>query len=477
MRLGLTMLKNTIFKYRDVSGWKAAGIRLFIATVVLIGCSSAFAQNKDGQPERISQAELEQVLAPIALYPDTILAHILVAATYPIEVVQAERWTAANTELQGSDAVAAVEDMDWDPSVRALVAFPQILKRLSQDLVWTQRLGDAFLADEEQVLASVQNLRELAEQAGSLDEMDKVTVTREDRTIIIEPRDREVVYVPYYDPRVVYGPWRWSQYEPIYWDYPYYEYGYHGRPYYDSFYAHNRHNSFYWGPRVSLSFGFFFNTFDWRDRHLVRISSRHYRPHRYYDHYGIVGHRYGERWVHNPRRRHGHRNRHITHRDYRSQGNSQQVTQQQRISSTLATQRRNNVQTQSSSAGQVQTNRRGAANRGARISNYPSRDSRLVIPGRASAIEDTQRAPIANANRRVTRTAAPRPNRASMPAPPSARSAVVTAPPKSAPARPVAPPKTQTRSAKPAPAKQATATHPRPKRAQSLPRRERVRPK
>src|SRR5690606_9466242 len=97
-------------------------------------------------------AELDQMLAPVALYPDTVLSHVLIASTYPLEVVQADRWTRENPGLETEAAVAAVENQDWDPSVKALVAFPQVLDRMSADLAWTQRLGDAFLADEGAVM-------------------------------------------------------------------------------------------------------------------------------------------------------------------------------------------------------------------------------------------------------------------------------------------------------------------------------------
>jgi hypothetical protein len=278
---------------------------LFVTTLMFSSFTISIVQAQDNGEVEISQAELEQVLAPIALYPDTILSHILVASTYPLEVVQAERWVLNNEQLEGQNTVAAAEDKDWDPSVQALLAFPQILKRMSQDLNWTQRLGDAFLQGEERVLASVQNLRELAQAAGNLDDMERMTATREKRNIIIEPREREVVYVPYYDTRVVYGAWPWQHYQPTYWNYPY-----AGSRYSGDYYARNRHTSFYWGPRISLSFGFFSNSFNWRNNHIVRISSRHYQPRRYYNRRDILSHRYAERWVHNSNRRFGNHRRH-----------------------------------------------------------------------------------------------------------------------------------------------------------------------
>lgn len=407
---------------------------LLITALLFSVFTTGIAQDldKDKSEGFISQAELEQILAPIALYPDTILSHILVASTYPLEVVQAERWILQNAELLGQEAVEAAQENDWDPSVFALVAFPQVLKRMSQDLKWTQRLGDAFLQDQEHVLASVQNLRELAEEAGSLDEMEKVTVTHDESNIIIEPREREVIYVPYYDTRVVYGPWRWQHYQPTHWGYPY-----TNSLYYDDYYAHNRHNSFFWGPRVSLSFGFFSNTFHWGNHHLVRISSRHYRPHRYYNHHDILDHRYAERWVHDAHRRHGNRNSHVGHGVDRSGGNEgpgRQVVQiqgnqirphmrQEQIRDQLLRRKNRPIGTNSTRRvirpqNQSVTNRstlvnrstsvNGStlANRNTVITNYPTKNVRVGLPGRAHAVEDNRRVvnrPVARSvNRQAT---------------------------------------------------------------------------
>src|SRR5512142_1269857 len=109
-----------------------------------------------------SQPELDQMLAPIALYPDPLLSQILMASTYPLEIVEAARWSRANPSLKGDDAVRAVQQRDWDPSVKSLVAFPQILQMMDEKLDWTERLGDAFLAQEAQVMDTVQNLRQKA---------------------------------------------------------------------------------------------------------------------------------------------------------------------------------------------------------------------------------------------------------------------------------------------------------------------------
>ena len=131
---------------------------------VLLTLPAAVAQNRPA----FSPEELDQMLAPIALYPDSLLSQILMAATYPLEVVQAARWSRANSQLKGQDAVRAVEPMDWDPSVKSLVAFPQILHRMDEQLDWTQRLGEAFLEQEPHVMDAIQGLRQRAERAGNL---------------------------------------------------------------------------------------------------------------------------------------------------------------------------------------------------------------------------------------------------------------------------------------------------------------------
>ena len=164
-----------------------------------------------------SQAELDQMLAPIALYPDSLLSQILMAATYPMEVVLAARWSRGNSGLSGEQAVRAVERYEWDPSVKSLVAFPQILDMMDQKLEWTQRLGDAFLAQQQQVMDTVQQLRDKAQAAGNLQSNEYVRVVPQERVIIIEQVNPRVVYVPYYDPWRVYGSWWWPAYPPVYW--------------------------------------------------------------------------------------------------------------------------------------------------------------------------------------------------------------------------------------------------------------------
>ncbi|MGE5838308.1 MAG: DUF3300 domain-containing protein, partial [Deltaproteobacteria bacterium] len=151
-----------------------------------------------------------------ALYPDSLLAQILMASTYPLEVVQAARWAKANQNLKGDALTKALEEEDWDPSVRSLVNFPQVLEMMNEKLEWTQKLGDAFLAQQKDVMDTVQKLRTKAYGEGNLKstEEQKVVVEEETKAIIIEPAKPEVVYVPTYNPTVVYGSWPYPSYPP-----------------------------------------------------------------------------------------------------------------------------------------------------------------------------------------------------------------------------------------------------------------------
>ena len=167
-----------------------------------------------------SQEELDQLLAPVALYPDALLAQVLMAATYPLDIVAADRWVKANPGLKDKALEDALQQQPWDPSVKSLVVFPQVLAMMSEKLDWTQKLGDAFLAQQKDVLATAQALRAKAVQQGSLKDSkeQKVTTEVENNTTVIkiEPTNPEVVYVPTYNPTVVYGAWPYPAYPPYY---------------------------------------------------------------------------------------------------------------------------------------------------------------------------------------------------------------------------------------------------------------------
>src|SRR5690554_203582 len=231
-----------------------------------------------------SNEKLQQLLAPIALYPDTVLTHILIASTYPLEVVQADRWAKQHQGLTADEAVNRAENEPWDPSVKALLAFPSLLDRLSEDLLWSQELGEAFLADEEGTLNAVQALRQQAWDNGSLQDMEHQKVVRVKEQIVIQPLRREVVYIPYYDTLTVYGSWRWQAYPPVYWAHP---------PRYRS--------GFYWGFSAPVGDWFYSSGFYWPNRTVVINLNRpyYYGTHRRYGYHQD----YTQHWRHD----HNHR--------------------------------------------------------------------------------------------------------------------------------------------------------------------------
>jgi hypothetical protein len=167
-----------------------------------------------------SQEELDQLLAPVALYPDNLLAQVLMASTYPLEIVQADRWVKANSKLQGKQLEDAVQQQSWDASVKSVAMVPQVVAMMSEKIDWTQKLGDAFLGQQEDVMKTAQALRAKAQQQGALKDSKEQKVTTEtvsNTTVIkIEPTNPEVVYVPTYNPTVVYGSWPYPAYPPYY---------------------------------------------------------------------------------------------------------------------------------------------------------------------------------------------------------------------------------------------------------------------
>jgi hypothetical protein len=170
--------------------------------------------------------QLEALVAPIALYPDSLLSSVLMASTYPLEIVQAERWLTHNKKLSGDALKAAVDKHAWDASVKALIATPPVLAMMNSELDWTHKLGDAVLAQQTDVMEAIQRSRLRAQENDKLTTTpeQKVTVEQQDnrRTVVIEQASDDMVYVPAYDPGVVYGAWPYSDYPPYYWGYPSY---------------------------------------------------------------------------------------------------------------------------------------------------------------------------------------------------------------------------------------------------------------
>ena len=160
-----------------------------------------------GQPQTapLTPAQLQQLVAPIALYPDALVAQILAASAYPTQIVEAERFLQQNPNLKGKDLGDAVDQQDWDPSVKALTQFPSVLANLDKDLSWTSELGDANLNQQADVMQAVQFMRKKAQEAGNLKTTPQQTVADQGSDVIIQPADPNVVYVPDYDPELIYG--------------------------------------------------------------------------------------------------------------------------------------------------------------------------------------------------------------------------------------------------------------------------------
>ncbi|HUC19517.1 MAG TPA: DUF3300 domain-containing protein [Acetobacteraceae bacterium] len=170
------------------------------------------------EPTTYNAEQLDAMLAPIALYPDSLLTQILMASTFPLQIVEASRWLEqpGNAQLKGDALTQALESQDWDPSVKSLVPFPQVLAMLNNNLDWTQQLGYAFATQQADVMASVQRLRAQAQQAGALQSTTQQTVSADQGAIVIQPANPQVVYVPVYNPTVVYGPWPYPALPPVY---------------------------------------------------------------------------------------------------------------------------------------------------------------------------------------------------------------------------------------------------------------------
>ena len=190
----------------------AVGLALFVAGAGnLVHAQDPMppaAQPADTQA--LSPQQLDNLVAPIALYPDPLLTQVLVASTYPLEIVEAQQWLRENSSLSGESLMTAAQQQTWDSSVQALVAFPDVLARLNEDVRWTASLGNAFLAQQADVLAAIQRLRVSAQNNGRLNSSPQEIVTNQmdngQSAIEIQPADPQVIYVPVYDPAYIWGP-------------------------------------------------------------------------------------------------------------------------------------------------------------------------------------------------------------------------------------------------------------------------------
>ena len=213
--------------------------------------------------------QLQQLVAPIALYPDSLVAQILAASTFPEQIVEADRWVQAHADLKGDALAQAVDQQPWDPSVKALAAFPSVLGNMDKNLSWTSSLGDAYYNQEQDVMDAVQVMRQKAEQAGNLKSTPQQTVTTQDSTITIEPASPDVVYVPAYDPWLVYGgpivAWPgWYPYPGIWFGGPYLSWGI----------------GFGIGWFGGFGWGWGHWGFDWHHHYATYNHSRYYSPSR-----------------------------------------------------------------------------------------------------------------------------------------------------------------------------------------------------
>ena len=210
--------------------------RLIMAALLCLLPLGALAQTPAAAPSQalLKPAELDQLVAPIALYPDPLLSEVLIASTYPLEVVQADRWAKSNSSLKGEALTAALAKQGWDDSVKALAQVPNVLTMMADQLDWTQKLGDAVLAQQPELMDAIQRLRGRAQANGKLQSTKELTVTvtsaapaqggggqaQEGQApaqyIVIEPTSPTEMYVPYYDPAVVYGAWPYPDYSPYY---------------------------------------------------------------------------------------------------------------------------------------------------------------------------------------------------------------------------------------------------------------------
>src|SRR5579871_575587 len=216
---------------RVTSGLSVALMLLFPAGAILFAQDYAqTAPPPPGAPQSqlLAPEQLDDLVAPVALYPDNLLSQVLVASTYPLEVVEASQWLQQNRNLQGQQLIDAARQMNWDASIQALVAFPDVLNRLASDVQWTTALGNAFLAQQADVMNAVQHLRAEAQASGHLNSSPQQTVTEQTENgqsaIEIMPANPQVVYVPVYNPEYIWGPPVWGYYPPLY--YPSYAFGF-----------------------------------------------------------------------------------------------------------------------------------------------------------------------------------------------------------------------------------------------------------
>jgi hypothetical protein len=206
-------MKLKFFQNRFLSGVVTCLAALAISVLPTLAQDGEAPPPEQGEPAppgppqnaQLSPEQLQQLVAPIALYPDALVAQILAASAYPTQIVEAQRFLEANPNLKGQPLGAEVDKQDWDPSVKALTQFPSVLANMNKDLSWTSELGDANYNQKADVMNAVQYMRQKAKQAGHLNSTPQQTVTEQGDDIDIAPADPDLVYVPDYDPELIYG--------------------------------------------------------------------------------------------------------------------------------------------------------------------------------------------------------------------------------------------------------------------------------
>ncbi len=353
---------------------KGRSLLLLITYLLIFGGALAVAQEPNGTGG-FKQEELDQLLAPIALYPDSVLVQIFMASTYPIEIVQAQRWQKENSSLKGDELAKALEGRSWDPSVKSLVNFPDVLIMMSDKLDWTQKLGDAFLAQQKDVMDSVQRLRKKAKEQGHLKTSEQQVVTDNNQVIVIESANPQVVYVPVYNTTVVYGSWPYPAYPPYYWYPPGYVMV---TPYYYGY-----------GFAVGVAWGYAWGHCDWHggdididiDRNL---EINHHIDRGKYKERGQLDQKGKGNWRHNPENRKG-----VAYRDNKTAQKFNRASTSDAIKSREAYRGRAEQGRQDIGRGGVNQldNRQGAAQQ-PRVDQRPaSRDISSNISNRGGAFQ------------------------------------------------------------------------------------------
>ena len=272
------------------------GLSVVCAVLLLAAGLPLVAQEAQAPAAQLlSPEQLDTLVAPVALYPDALLSQVLVAATYPLEVAEAAQWLQQNRNLQGSQLVDAARQQNWDASIQALVPFPDVLNRLNSDIRWTTDLGNAFLAQQADVMNAVQQMRAQAREAGRLNSSAQqrvVTATQGDRTVIeIQPTNPQVVYVPVYNPEYIWGPPVYGYYPPLFYSGIGYGFGYGPGIYIGGFFGGLGWGGWGWQP-------------NWFGCSIYENSF-------FFGHYGYHGfggggrYRDGGIWAHNPEHRWG----------------------------------------------------------------------------------------------------------------------------------------------------------------------------